>query len=116
LSGNVAAPGVGTNDGIVFTNEAFPSVTLSDPGFYYVGSVSVVSAGTGYGPNAAITATGGGSPLSQAVLAPNLSNGSIAAVNILAGGIYGSSTPPTLTGVSFARGVRAPVRPTWILQ
>lgn len=75
----------------------YPIITASDSGGYYVSSVTVNSAGSGYTPSAAVTASGGGSPVAQAVLSPNLVNGSIASVGVLSGGLYGSNTAPTLT-------------------
>lgn len=75
-----------------------PAAVLSDSGYYYVSSVTIVSGGSGYGPNRAVTATGGGSPVSQAIISTNLNaGGTITSINILSGGNYGSNTAPTLT-------------------
>jgi hypothetical protein len=82
-------------------NYQFATVTptVTDPGYYYVSSVSIISAGSEYGPNAAITASGGGAPQSQAILSPLLSGGetgSLASVTIDSGGVYGTNTVPTV--------------------
>lgn len=79
-----------------------PSVyaSISNVNYYYVSSTSIVNPGNGYGPNCAVTVSGGGSPQSQAVLTPELSDGnvgSLVGITINSGGIYGSNSPPTLT-------------------
>ena len=78
------------------TTPVFPTVTITDPGAYEVTSVTIVSGGSGYGPDCAITVGGGGSPITQAVITPVVSGGVIGSVNIASGGAYGSNTPPSL--------------------
>ena len=70
--------------------------TITDNGYYYVSSVTIGSGGTGYGPSAAITASSGGSPQSQAIIAPVLAGGVIVGTTITSGGVYLSNSPPTL--------------------
>jgi hypothetical protein len=74
----------------------FPTILISDPGYFSVSSVSIFAAGTGYGPNTKINVSGGGSPIQQATIRPNVVGGSIASVLIKSHGIYGTNTPPTL--------------------
>ena len=75
-----------------------PIVTITDPGGYYVSSVSVVAVGSGYSPNTSITGTGGGTIIAaQATYTPVLNNGTISAVDITSPGSYGSNVAPTLT-------------------
>jgi len=74
----------------------FPTVIINDAGYDYVGGVTIISGGTGYGPNATITVTGG-SALQQATMTPILSSGVIVGVDITSGGVYNSGTAPTLT-------------------
>jgi hypothetical protein len=73
-----------------------PTAAASDSGFYTVSSVSINSPGSGYGPAAAITVSGGGSPLVQATISLVLSGGHIVNTTINNGGVYGSNVPPTL--------------------
>lgn len=74
------------------------TVTVTDPGYYYVSSVSIVAAGSGYSPTAEITATGGGATVyAAAAVSPDLTSGSITSVTIQNGGYYGSNVAPTLT-------------------
>lgn len=81
-----------------YSNASAPAATVVDNGFFYVSSVTIGSGGSGYGPNRAITASSGGSPLSQATFSSNVNgSGVITSVNVLSGGNYGSNTPPTLT-------------------
>lgn len=72
------------------------SITANDNGLFTVVSVTVNSGGSNYSPSTIITATGGGSPISQASLRPTIVGGVITSVQILNGGVYGSNTPPTL--------------------
>lgn len=74
------------------------TLTVVDNGYYYVSSVSITDEGSGYGPNRAITASGGGSPSSQATFTSEINgSGAITSVTITSGGVYGSNTAPTLT-------------------
>lgn len=77
--------------------DTFPTIAISDPGYYTVSSVTIGDGGTNYGPNTLITATSGGSPQSQASITPIISSGVITSYTINSGGIYGSNTAPTLT-------------------
>lgn len=101
LSNAIVGSGVQQNDQIfVIGTSLLPAISVNDSGFFYVGSVSIIDAGTGYGPNVGISVASGGAPLVQAVLTPVLSGGttgSLVSVFINNGGIYGSNTPPTLT-------------------
>lgn len=88
---NIISPGI-------YGTPAGPTATVVDSGYYYVSSVSIVAGGSDYGPNRAITASGGGSPVSQATFTSNLNaGGTISSVTITSGGNYGSNTAPTLT-------------------
>jgi len=73
------------------------TITVTDPGGYYVSSVTVNSGGSGYSPSAVATCSVGGSPVTQATLALNLTAGVITSVTVVNGGQYGSNTPPTVT-------------------
>lgn len=84
-------------DSYFYFSGGIPSIVVSDTGYYTVDSTTIVAAGSDYGPNATITATGGGSPQSQASLSPVIANGSIASVTINNGGVYLSNSTPTLT-------------------
>lgn len=114
LSQIIVVPGVSNNDRIAFAAPStFPSVSVTDSGYFYVSSVSIVNAGSGYGPNVSISVTGGGAPAAQAVLTPLLSGGStgsLVSVVIKTGGVYGSNTPPTTTVVDSATSAAATVQ------
>lgn len=85
------------NQGYYLSGSSTPIATISDPGYYYVSSTTIVSGGSGYGPSRAITASGGGSPVSQATFSSNTNaGGTITSVTILNSGFYGSNSPPTL--------------------
>ena len=75
------------------------TMTLSDPGYYFVSSVTVNSHGNNYSSGTTITATGG-NPYAQAIFAPVLSGQTIAAVSITNGGAYSTATAPILTASS----------------
>ena len=75
----------------------FPTITVSDTGFYTVTSVTIGNGGSNYSPGAIVTATAGGSPSAQATILLVLTGGVITNTSITGGGIYGSNTPPTLT-------------------
>lgn len=92
-----ASTGAGNTYSTPHAANAFPTISISDTGFYAVASVSVASVGSNYSASTKITATGGGSPQAQATFTPNIVSGSIASVNITSPGVYGSNTPPTLT-------------------
>ena len=97
ISSPVTSPGVAIGDGIVTAGTAaFPNNGISDTGYFFVSAVSVNAAGSGYGPNIMVGVTGG-TPLTPAVITPNVSGGSIISANIIAGGIYSTSVAPTLT-------------------
>lgn len=97
VGGSIASVNVVTV-GIYDGNFSFPTPSITDAGFYFVSSTSIHNAGSGYGPNKAITVSGGGLPQSQAVLSGLFTSGSLASVSIVSGGIYGSITPaPTVT-------------------
>jgi hypothetical protein len=84
-------------------NFTFPTIAVTDPGFYYVSSTTINDAGSNYGGNATIAATGGGTVVySQAAFTPVVQNGTIAEVNITNPGIFGSNAAPTLTVSSVA--------------
>ncbi len=92
--------GVTLTGGGFWANRAggpLPTISISDPGNYSVTSVTIVDGGTDYGPNTVITASGGGSPQSQAVISPIIAGGVITSTTIVSGGLYGSNTAPTLT-------------------
>lgn len=84
------------NSGVYDTLTA-PTATVVDNGYYYVSSVTINNGGSGYGPNRSITASGGGSPISQATFTSGLASGVITSVTVNSGGNYGSNTAPTLT-------------------
>lgn len=86
-----------TNAGVYPLLTPVPTVTITDNAFYYVSSVTVNNAGSGYSASAVATASAGGGPISQASLKLNLTSGSIASVTVNSGGVYGSNTPPTVT-------------------
>lgn len=106
LSTPIVNPGMSNGDQIQFVAPSlFPSISVTDSGYFYVSSVSIVAHGSGYGPNVSISVTGGGAPAAQAVLQPILSGGStgsLSSVVIKSGGVYGSNTPPTTTVVDSA--------------
>ena len=74
----------------------FPTLSVTDTGYYTVSSTTINNGGSDYGPACTITASGGGAPQTQASLSPALSSGVIVEVIINSGGVYGSNTPPTL--------------------
>lgn len=96
-SGTISAAVITQAGNYWYYGTSFPTIAISDPGYHYVSSVTINNGGSDYGPDCAITASGGGSPESQAVLVPVLNSGTIAEVTITSGGVYGSNTPPTLT-------------------
>jgi hypothetical protein len=79
-------------------NNGDPAIVVSDPasGQYTVTSVTGTPTGMNYSPSTTITASGGGSPVTQATFTPVITSGQITGVNIINGGVYGSNTPPTL--------------------
>ncbi len=79
-----------------YVNETPTNYSIVDNGYYDVTSVTINNGGSNYGPSCAITASGGGSPQSQAVLVPVLTAGVITNVTITNGGVYGTNTPPSL--------------------
>jgi hypothetical protein len=94
---NIVANPANPNSLFINPGGGFPVVNITDAGFYYVSTVTVNNGGSNYGPNAAITASGGSSPLAQATLQPVLSSGVISSVTVTYTGQYGGATPPTLT-------------------
>ena len=74
----------------------FPTISVGDTGFYSVSSVTINSGGSNYSPGTTIVASGGGTPQSQASIAPVITGGVITGTTIIGGGIYDSNTPPTL--------------------
>jgi hypothetical protein len=72
---------------------AVPTFTITDPGGAYVASVTVNNGGSDYSPSTTVTATLGGSPVTQATLKPVISGGVITSVTVLNGGLYGSASP-----------------------
>ena len=78
-------------------NSGPPVAVITDSGFYYVSSVSIVAHGSGYSATAAATATGGGTVSIQAALSLIVTSGSITSVDITNGGQFGSSIAPTIT-------------------
>ena len=83
---------------IFYTTGNLPAVTITDTGYYHVTSVSVSTGGSGYSPSTTVIATGGGGPQSQAVLTPNITAGVVVSISIQGGGgIYSSSTAPTIS-------------------
>jgi hypothetical protein len=73
------------------------SLSATDSGTFTVTSVTINNGGSGYSASAQATCTGGGSPVTQAVLQLVLTGGIITGVTVAAGGLYGSNTPPTVT-------------------
>ena len=86
-------------NGVWYTTHATqPTIVVTDTGGYVMTSVVVNSHGSGYSPTTSVTATGGNDPVTQAVLKPIITSGSIGSVSVLSGGLYGSISPaPTLT-------------------
>jgi hypothetical protein len=76
---------------------AFPTITIADTGYYYVSSVTIGSGGSNYSPGTKITASAGGTPITQATIIPIITAGVITGTTITNGGIYDSNTAPTLT-------------------
>jgi hypothetical protein len=75
-----------------------PTITVTDhAAFFTVTSVTGTPTGTNYSPSTTITASGGGSPTTQASIKPVIAAGVITGVTIVNGGVYGTNTPPTLT-------------------
>lgn len=93
---SVVITGIGGTYYNPVTPGPFPIITVSDVGGYFVSSVTVNNAGSGYSPSARVTASGGGSPVAQAALSPVINSGTISSVAVVSGGFYGSNTPPTL--------------------
>lgn len=97
-----AASGIpsGSNPSMLYftptASPVFPTVTVTDSGYYDVTSTNISNGGSGYSPATTITASGGGGPQVQAIITPNISGGVITSTNIINGGIYASNTPPTL--------------------
>jgi hypothetical protein len=89
-------PPTGTKWDTLTSSPQFPTITITDPGFYYVSSVTGTPTGTGYSPSTTIVATGGGSPVVQATIKPIIGSGVITGTTVLNGGVYGTNTPPTL--------------------
>lgn len=88
-----------SNPNVYFNNGGtgqFPTLSIVDPGYNFVGAVGINNGGANYGPSAAITASGGAA-FQTATFTPVLSSGVIVGVNIISAGIYQSGTPPTLT-------------------
>ncbi len=106
LSQAITNPGISTNDDLRFVGfNLFPSISVTDHGYFYVSIAAVIAGGSGYGPNVSISVAGGGAPAAQAVLIPELSGGStgsLVSVVIKSGGVYGSNTAPTTTVVDSA--------------
>ena len=75
----------------------FPTISITDTGFYTVTSVTIGNGGSNYSPGTIITASGGGTPQAQAAIIPIITAGVITGTTITGGGIYDSNTPPTLT-------------------
>lgn len=75
-----------------------PTPSINAPNFFFVSSVTVNNGGSNYGPNITVTATGGGTPVSEASLTAVLSSGVISSVTVNGnGGRYLSGVAPTLT-------------------
>lgn len=73
------------------------SLAATDGGAFTVTSTTINNGGSNYSPSATAVCSGGGSPVSQAVLQLILTNGVITGVTIASAGLYGSNTPPTVT-------------------
>ena len=80
-------------------NPASIAMSVTDPGLYYVASVTVNAHGANYSSGTTITASGG-NPYSQATFAPVLSAQTIASVTITNRGAYSTATAPTLVASS----------------
>lgn len=98
----VTATGQGTSAAqwdTLTSSPQFPTITVVDNAAsqFTVTSVTGPPTGTNYSPSTTITASGGGSPVTQATITPSITGGVITGTSILNGGIYGSNTPPTLT-------------------
>ena len=85
------------NAGSYGSNLPSPVAVITDPGGFFVSSVTVNNAGSGYSGSTKITGAGGSSPVAQAVYVPVINSGSITSVTVLSGGLYGGSVAPTLT-------------------
>lgn len=86
-----------SNPGNYYVDQnGFPTIAVSDPGYFTVSNTTISNGGSNYGPNCSITASGG-NPYFQATFTPILTSGVITAVTITGGGAYSTSTPPTLT-------------------
>jgi hypothetical protein len=97
IGGSISSVSINPTGLYYVDSSGFPSVNVSDPAYYYVSSTSIHNAGSNYGGGTNITASGGGSPQSQATFGILLVGGSISSVDITSGGVYGSNSPPTLT-------------------
>jgi hypothetical protein len=73
------------------------ALTTSDSGNFTVTSVTGTPTGTNYSASTTVVCSGGGSPITQAVLQPIITGGVITGVTVASGGLYGSNTPPTVT-------------------
>jgi hypothetical protein len=87
--GQVIETGVGTLSA---------TVVASDAGAFVVSSVTINNSGSGYSASATAVCSGGGSPVSQAVLQLVLNgSGAITAVTVASRGLYGSNSAPAVT-------------------
>jgi hypothetical protein len=95
-----------SNPSVIYfnNNHADPTITVTDPvgGQFTVTSVTGTPTGTNYSPSTTVTASGGGSPVTQATFTPVISGGQITSVTIISGGVYGTNTPPTVTATDTA--------------
>jgi hypothetical protein len=100
ISGGVITGVNIANPGVIYPAGSNPSITaaVNDSGLYYVSSTSIVAAGAGYSNGIKLTASGGGSPTTQATFQASVNaGGSITSVAITNPGVYGSNTAPTIT-------------------
>lgn len=96
ITGGVITSVMVVDGGALLVSSPF-SVNASDPGGFFVSSVTINNGGSGYSASASVAASGGGSPVSQAVLTLVITGGVVTNVIVQNGGQYGSNTPPTVT-------------------
>ena len=74
-----------------------PTLSVNDPGYYYVSSVAIGNGGSNYSPATTLSASGGGTPYAEATFSPIINNGVIVGVTITSFGYYGTNSAPTVT-------------------
>jgi len=80
-----------------YTGSVAPTVSIVDPGYYYIATTTVENVGSGYSNYPVLSVVDAtGSIRSTPALTASVVGGTIAGVDIVSGGVFGSNVMPTI--------------------